>query len=61
VLDQFLEIGSLPVVATPVSAVDDVTAVLSSCLRADRVLRMHRPVEGVDLRQVWRRSAAAAG
>ena len=44
---------------TPASAVHDVTAELSSCLWADRVLRMYRTSDGVDLHQVWRRPATA--
>jgi hypothetical protein len=58
-LDQLLENGSLPVVVTPASAVYDVTAELSSCLRADRVLRVLRTDRGADVHQVWRREAAA--
>jgi hypothetical protein len=59
-LDQYLENGSLPVVVIPASAIHDVTAELSSCLRADRVLRVHRTSDGVGLHQVWRRHATAS-
>jgi hypothetical protein len=59
-LDEFLDNGSLPVVVTPPSALYDVTAEVSSCLRADRVLRVYRTADGVDAHQVWRRHATAS-
>jgi hypothetical protein len=59
-LGQFLENGSLPVVLTPASTTYDAAAELSSRLRADRVLRAHRTIDGVDLHQVWRREVAAS-
>jgi len=55
VLEHLLENGSLPVVTTPPAAVADVAAEISSCLRADRVLRVSGSTNGIDLHQVWRR------
>jgi hypothetical protein len=52
VLNELLEIGSLPVVAVPARHVTDVAAQLSDYLQADRVLRTAR---AADLREVWRR------
>ena len=54
-VERFLEAGSLPVVVTSAAAAHDVTAEISSYLRADRVLRTVRTTTGVDLDQVWRR------
>ena len=54
-VERYLEAGSLPVVVTSAAAAHDVTAEISSYLRADRVLRAVRTSTGVDLDQVWRR------
>ena len=55
-LSEFMEIGSLPLVVTPVAAVRDVVAELSSYLRADRVLSLScSTADGANLRQVWAR------
>ncbi len=52
VLNELLEIGSLPVVAVPAGQGTDVAAQLSDLLQADRVLRT---AGRADLREVWRR------
>jgi hypothetical protein len=52
-VNEFLEIGSLPVVVVPARAVAEVAAQLSDFLQADRVLRMSGRT---DLREVWRRA-----
>jgi len=57
-LERFLDDGSLPVVVTPAAAVPDVTAEITSYLRADRVLRMSPTTTGADVFQVWRRPLA---
>jgi len=54
-VERLLDAGSLPVVVTPVSAMLDVTAEIASYLRADRVLRVLRTLEGAELCQVWQR------
>ena len=54
-LEHFLDEGSLPVVVTAAVAVPDLTAEISSRLRADRVLRVSHTSTGADLHQVWRR------
>jgi hypothetical protein len=54
-LERYLADGSLPVVVTAASAARDLTAEISSYLRADRVLRVSRTPEGAELHQVWRR------
>jgi hypothetical protein len=54
-LENLLENGSLPVVITTAAAMHDVTAEVSSYLRADRVMRASCTVTGADLYQVWRR------
>jgi hypothetical protein len=59
-LEHLLENGSLPVVSTSEAAVADVAAQISSCLRADRVLRVSGTSSGTDLHQVWRRQATAS-
>ena len=56
-VERLLDAGRLPVVVTPVSALSDVTAEIASYLRADRVLRVLRTLEGAHLRQVWQRRA----
>jgi hypothetical protein len=53
VLNDLLEIGSLPVVAVPARHATDVAAQLSDFLGADRVLRAAGRTE---LREVWRRT-----
>jgi len=55
VVERLLDTGGLPVVVTPVAALLDVTAEIASYLRADRVLRVLRTLEGADLCQVWQR------
>jgi hypothetical protein len=57
-LESLLENGSLPVVITSAAAMHDVTAEVSSYLRADRVMRASCTVTGADLYQVWRRHPA---
>jgi hypothetical protein len=54
-LERFLDDGSLPVVVTASTAMHDVTAAISSYVRADRVLRVFRTATGADLYQVWHR------
>jgi hypothetical protein len=54
-LDRLMDGGSLPVVVTAPAAMYDVTAKISSYVRADRVLRVFRTTAGADLFQVWRR------
>ena len=54
-VERLLDAGSLPVLITPVSALLDVTAEIASYLRADRVLRVLRTLQGADLCQVWQR------
>src|SRR5689334_9759953 len=51
-LNDLLEIGSLPVVAVPARQGSDVAAQLSDWLQADRVLRT---AGRADLFEVWRR------
>jgi hypothetical protein len=53
VVNELLEIGSLPVVAVPARQGSDVAAQLSDLLQADRVLRT---AGRADLREVWRRA-----
>ncbi|ROP33743.1 hypothetical protein EDD30_6779 [Couchioplanes caeruleus] len=55
VLEEFMDAGSLPVVVTASAALQDVTAQISSYVRADRVLRVFRTTSGAGLYQVWRR------
>jgi hypothetical protein len=55
VLDEFLEIGSLPVVLTLDAVALDVAAELSNRLRADRILKVSCTTGGADLEQVWPR------
>jgi len=55
-LGRFLEDGSVPMLVAPAATVPDVTAEISSYLRADRVLRMSATTTGADLHQVWRRA-----
>jgi hypothetical protein len=59
-LAESLEDGSLPVVVTGESAVQDIAAELATRLHADRVVRISRVIDGVDVRPVWQRTAAAA-
>jgi len=54
-LERLLEDGSLPVVVTSAAAMHDITAEVSSYLRADRVVRASCTITGADLYQVWRR------
>jgi NNP family nitrate/nitrite transporter-like MFS transporter len=61
VLDEFLEIGSLPIAVTTAKAVRDVAAELSTYLGADRVLKVSRTTRGADLRQVWPRRTSTGG
>lgn len=58
VVDEFLEIGSLPVVVTPVSSLRELTVRFSDYLRADRVLSVTCTTGGADLREVWHRDTA---
>ncbi|XVU22675.1 hypothetical protein ACQPZJ_36185 [Actinoplanes sp. CA-054009] len=55
-LAPLVEGGSLPVVIAPGPLVHDVTAELASGLRADRVVRFRRTVDGVETDQVWSRA-----
>jgi hypothetical protein len=60
VLDEFLEIGSLPVVLTQASAVRDIAAELSSYLGADRILSVsYNQTSGTEMHPVWYDRAAA--
>jgi hypothetical protein len=52
-IEEFLEIGSLPVVVTPTVAVNDVAAEFASRLAADRVLGVSCPTSGTDLHHGW--------
>ncbi|MFF5291138.1 hypothetical protein [Paractinoplanes globisporus] len=54
-VERLLDAGSLPVVVTPIAAMHDVTAEIASYLRADRVLRVLRTLEGAELCPVWER------
>ena len=54
-VERLLDAGRLPVVVTPAPALVDVTAEIASYLRADRVLRVLRTLQGADLYQVWQR------
>jgi hypothetical protein len=54
-LDRLIDGGSLPVVITESAAVPDVTAKITSYVRADRVLRVFRTATAAGLFQVWRR------
>jgi hypothetical protein len=58
-LAESMEDGSLPVVVTGESAVQDIAAELATRLHADRVVRVFRMIDGVDVRPVWQRTAAA--
>jgi hypothetical protein len=53
VVNEFLEIGDLPVVVTPAAFTREVAARLASLLRADRVLTVSRTKSGVRLRETW--------
>jgi hypothetical protein len=54
-LERALDAGSVPVVVTALGALHDVTAEISSLVRADRVLRVFGTASGAGLYQVWRR------
>ncbi|GID30418.1 hypothetical protein [Paractinoplanes brasiliensis] len=54
-LKRALDAGSLPVVFTAPGVLHDVTAEISSLVRADRVLRVFGTGGGAELYQVWRR------
>jgi hypothetical protein len=54
-LERALDAGSLPVVVTALGVLHDVTAEISSLVRADRVLRVFGTATGAGLYQVWRR------
>ena len=60
-VEYFLENGSLPVVVTPAPAVHQVAAELASHLHADRVVRVSWTIDGIDVGQVWHRTAVTAG
>jgi hypothetical protein len=61
VLDNLLDIGSMPVVVTPADVVPDVVAEFCERLQADRVLTMSvGPTGEVEMQQVWHRCAAVA-
>jgi len=55
-LDHFLEAGRLPVVVTASAFLQEVTAEVSSYVRADRVLRVFGTTTRAELHQVWRRA-----
>jgi len=59
-VERFLENGSLPVIVTPVPATHRVAAELASRLQADRVVRMSWTLDGVDVGEVWHRTAAGS-
>jgi len=54
-LERALDAGSLPVVVTAPAVLHDVTAEISSLVRADRVLRVFGTAIGAGLCQGWRR------
>jgi hypothetical protein len=54
-VERLLNIGALPIVITPISALLDVTAEITSYLRADRVLRVLPTVDGTKLCEIWQR------
>jgi hypothetical protein len=54
-LERALDAGSVPVVVTAPGALHEVTAEISSLVRADRVLRVFGTATGAGLCQVWRR------
>jgi hypothetical protein len=54
-LERALNAGDLPVVVTAPGVLHDVTAEISSLVRADRVLRVFGTATGAALHQVWRR------
>jgi hypothetical protein len=59
-LDELMEVGSLPVLVAPATSVLDAAAELYNHLRADQVVRvMYTRTEGACLRQVWHREAVA--
>jgi hypothetical protein len=60
-VSEFMEIGSLPVLVTPATAVRDIVAELSTQLHADRVLSLSCRAAGADLRQIWARRAVVTG
>jgi len=55
-LDRFLETGRLPVVVTASAFLQEITAEVSSYVRADRVLRVFGTTTRAELHQVWRRA-----
>jgi NNP family nitrate/nitrite transporter-like MFS transporter len=60
ILGEFVEAGTVAVAVAPRADLRDVTARLSSSLRADRVLKMsYTLAEGADLHEVWHRNSAA--
>ena len=54
-LERALDAGSVIVVSTAPGMLHDVTAEISSLVRADRVLRVFGTPAGAGLHQVWRR------
>jgi hypothetical protein len=59
-LRRLLEDGSLPVVVTTPGSMRGVSAEISTCLDADRVLRVFRTTRGADLHRVWDRRSTAS-
>ena len=57
-LGELLEIGSLPIVVTPVEVVGEVAERLAGHLGADRILTVSCAAGGADLYQVWPRPVA---
>jgi len=55
-LGRFLEAGRLPVVVTAAACLPEVTAEISSYVRADRVLRVSGTTSHAEVQQVWQRS-----
>jgi len=55
-LDRFLDAGHLPIVVTASAYLQEVTAEVSSYVRADRVLRVFGTTTRAELHQVWRRA-----
>jgi hypothetical protein len=53
VVEEFLEIGSLPIVVTPTATVHEVATRLARHLNADRVLRVSCTTGGADVFHVW--------
>jgi hypothetical protein len=59
-LDDLLDVGSLPIVVTPTDAAPDLAAELCQHLAADRVLRVsYTAQDGADLHPMWHRGGGS--